>query len=182
MRLRQPLRRIVRIASCVAVISSGCAVRTAPPAPGRPDEPRASWQISAWPQDGRPRILCRSDQGRPCVVEASTDRRPTFAAVSVYLYPVGARTTYRGAFLSGFMRSAAGKGHETKVDYEIDPGKVPTAVNALDRVTSQPGDYECRIALFAEVPGHTDPYQYVRTIPVRVAPPANNAASRSSNQ
>ena len=60
--------------------------------------------------------------------------------------------------------------NEARVDYTTTPGKVPTAVTVVGRVTSAPGDYELRLALLAEVPGHTDPHQFLRTIPVKVAP------------
>ena len=88
--------------------------------------------------------------------------------VSVYLYPAGSKeTTYKGAFLAGFMGSERG-GHETTVDYRIKPDERPSFVAAADRVTRVPGDYEFRMALFAEVPGHTDPHQFEQLIPVRV--------------
>ena len=108
------------------------------------------------------------------MVEASSDKRPVFAAVAVYLYPAGAKTMYKGAFLSGFM---GGSGHETKVDYEIDPARQPTAFAAFGRVTSQPGEYEFRIALFGEVPGRSDPHQFAKTIRVRVVPPGGARAT-----
>jgi hypothetical protein len=44
-------------------------------------------------------------------------------------------------------------------------------VASAGRVTRVPGDYQFRMALFAEVPGHTDPHQFEQTIPVRVIDP-----------
>jgi hypothetical protein len=86
------------------------------------------------------------------------------------LYPAGETTTYRGAFLSSFLDSASSDGHETKVDYRIQPGRRPRATSVVGRVTSQPGVYEFRMALLAEVPGHGDPHQFRQSIPVEVRP------------
>ena len=94
--------------------------------------------------------------------------------VSVFLYPAaGEKTTYKGAFLSGFMGS---NGKETKVDYSIKQGERPSFVSAAGRATSVPGEYQFRMALFAEVPGHIDPHQFQQTIPVRVIQPRESSA------
>ena len=102
------------------------------------------------------------------------------AVVSVYLYPAGGEPTiYKGAFMSGFMGSS-GRGQETKVDYSIKPGQRPSFVSSAGRVTSAPGDYEFRMALFAEVPGHIDPHQFQQTIPVRVVAAVAGGANQAS--
>jgi hypothetical protein len=90
--------------------------------------------------------------------------------VSVYLYAVGAPTKYSGAFQASFVQAGDGRGYEVKVDYDIEPGRLPSAVTASGLVTSNPGTYEFRMALFAEVPGRMDPYQFQQTIPVRLTP------------
>ena len=156
----------------ITLFTAGCAGRiAAPPAPGVPGEPRASWIIRAGAQYGAEREICRSDRDQPCRLPASTETQPISVVVSVFLYPAqGAETTYRGAFLSGFMGSR-GTGHEVKVDYRIKPGERPSFVSAAGRVTPVPGDYQFRMALFAEVPGNTDPHQFERIIPVRVVEP-----------
>jgi hypothetical protein len=144
-----------------------CAGRIdAPTAPGAPAEPRASWIIRAGSEYGAEREVCRSDRNQTCVIPASTETAPTSVVVAVYLYPAGGEeTTYRGAFLAGFMGSG---GHETKVDYTVKQDERPSFVAAVGRVTRMPGDYQFRMALFAEVPGHTDPHQFEQRIPVRV--------------
>lgn len=106
------------------------------------------------------------------MLSASSEKEPMSVSVSVYLFPTEAETTYRGAFFSGFVGSA-GKGHESKVDYKVDPGKRPTAVSVTGLVTTKPGEYPFRMALFAEVPGHTDPHQFQQTFNVRVVPTAS---------
>ena len=174
---RVRLSRCARNAAVASIvgIQLGCAGHSVPVAPGRLDQPRASWQVTAGVNDvGNQRPICRSDAGDSCVVQASTDKRPVFVSVAVYLYPAGAKTVYKGAFLSGFM---GGSGHETKVDYEIDPARQPTAFAAFGRVTSQPGEYEFRIALFGEVPGRTDPHQFAKTIRVRVVSSEQRASA-----
>jgi hypothetical protein len=85
--------------------------------------------------------------------------------IAVYLYDAGAPTKYQGAFTAKFIGD---RGHETKVDYQIDPKKKPTAVAVVGRVTSAPGNYELNMALLADVPGRTDPRQFAHSIPVRV--------------
>ena len=153
------------------VFSTACAGRVAPAAPGSPTEPRASWIIRAGSEYGSEREVCRSDRVEPCVIPASSEKQATSAVVSVYLYPAGEEaTTYSGAFMAGFLGSS-GRAHETKVDYSIKPGQRPSFVSTAGRVTSVPGDYEFRMALLAEVPGHTDPHQFQQIIPVRVMPP-----------
>ena len=151
-----------------ALMSTGCARRTAPVAPGPATEPRASWIIVSGPQDGRESEVCRSDRQQPCVLEAGSASRPMVVAVSVYLYPAGAPTKYSGAFQSSFIQSAGGRGYEAKVDYTIEPGRLPTAVTAAGLVTSSPGNHEFRIALLGEVPGRMDPHQFEEMVPVRV--------------
>ena len=154
-----------------ATSSITCAARVAPPAPGPPTEPRASWIIRAGTEYGSEREVCRSDRVQPCIIPASSEKQPTSAVVSVYLYPAGEEpTTYSGAFMASFMGSS-GRRHETKVDYAIKPGQRPSFVSTAGRVTNVPGDYEFRMALLAEVPGHTDPHQFQQIIPVRVMLP-----------
>ena len=161
------------VASTVGVVLTvcaiGCAGRVAPVAAvGEPDEPRASWVIKGGDY-GSERELCRSDRDIPCVIEASAGEETTSAVVSVYLYPAGdAPTTYKGALLAGFMGSRPG-GYETTVDYSIKPGDRPSFVAAIGLVTTVPGDYEFRMALFAEV-GGKDPRQFQQAILVRVVP------------
>ena len=156
----------------IALWTAACAGRiAAPPAPGLSGEPRASWIISAGAQYGAEREICRSDRDQPCSLPASTQAQPISVVVSVFLYPAqGGETTYRGAFLSGFMGSG-GAGHEVKVDYRIKPGERPSFVSAAGRVTPVPGDYQFRMALFADVRGHADPHQFEQIIPVRVVEP-----------
>lgn len=151
---------------------TGCAGRVvAPPAPGLPTEPRASWIIRAGTEFGSEREVCRSDRDKPCVLQASTDARPMHVVVSVYLYPADGKTTYSGAFLSGFTQSGGGKGHETKVDYTVEQGRRPSFISSSGRATSVLGTYQFRMALLAEVPGHTDPHQFEQVIPVQVTAP-----------
>lgn len=120
----------------------------------------------------RARGVPRSDGGPACVIPASSENQPSSVVVSVYLFPAGADpTTYKGAFIAGFMRSG-GRPHETKIDYTIKPGQRPSFVSSAGRVTSTPGDYEFQMALFADVPGHADPHQFQQKIPVRVVGPA----------
>jgi hypothetical protein len=164
-------------ASTVGVVLSacvlGCAGRVVPVATGAPDEPRAAWVIKAG-EYGSERELCRSDRDLPCVIEASSADEPRTAVVSVYLYPAGdAPTTYKGALLARFMGSGEG-GYETALDYSIKPGELPSFVAAIGPVTTVPGDYEFRMALFAEVGGHRDPHQFQQAIPVRVVPAGSN--------
>jgi hypothetical protein len=42
-------------------------------------------------------------------------------------------------------------------------------VTVAGRLTEMPGDYEFKMALFAEVSGRSDPHQFDYAIPVRVA-------------
>jgi len=150
----------------LAALTATCANRVvAPPAPGPLTEPRASWLIKFESPSGRQTILCRSDASGDCVLRASTPDRPVTAVVTVFLYPAGEKTVYRGAFMSGFI---GGKEHETQVDYTIESGKRPIGISSVGLVTQLPGTYQFRMALFAEVPGHTDPHQFAKTIPVRV--------------
>ena len=157
-----------------ATFSMACAGRVAPPALGPVDQPRASWSIRAGSEYGAEREVCRSDRDTMCVIQASSEKQPTSVVVSVYLFPVASeQTTYKGAFLASFMGSA-GRRHEMQVDYTIKPGQNPSFVSSAGRVTSTPGDYDFQMALFAEVPGHADPYQFQQQIPVRVSAPASS--------
>ena len=146
----------------------GCAGRIEPAVLGPPDEPRASRIIKAGKEYGSEKEICRSDRNEPCIIQASSENEPTSTVLSVYLYPAGDDpTTYKGVLLAGFMGSGDA-GYERQVDYSIKPGDRPSFIAAVGRVTSVPGEYEFRMALFAEVPGHTDPHQFQQNIPVRV--------------
>jgi hypothetical protein len=152
----------------VALASAGCAARIEPPqAPGAATEPRASWLIRTGNGGVATHEVCRSDSPQPCVIDASRTK-PESVSVSVYLYDAGAKTTYSGAFLSGFMEGAKPVGHETTVDYAVEANTKPSAVAAIGGLKTTPGDYELRIFLFAQVEGSNDPHQYVRSVAVRV--------------
>jgi len=161
---------IVAAVVLMLACSSACGGRVVPATTGSLNEPRASWRISAGPESGSEREVCRSGRSQPCVIQASSPGKPTHVVVSVNLYPAGnTATEYEGVFTSSFM----GHGHETPVDYTIKPGEPGNFVTSAGLVTSAPGQYEFRMALLADVRGHTDPYQFQQTIPVRVvAPPA----------
>jgi hypothetical protein len=161
-------RRALGSAFVAASLVTGCARVVAPVAPGAPTEPRVSWVIRSGPQGGNESDVCRSDRQQPCVLPASTASRPISVVVAVYMYPAGAPTKYSGAFQSTFIQAAGGAGYEAKVDYSSQPGRLPTGSTAGGLVTSAQGNYEFRIALFAEVPAHMDPHQFQETIPVRV--------------
>jgi hypothetical protein len=109
------------------------------------------------------------------VLQASSTSQPVSVVVTVHLFPAGAETMYRGAFLSGFIGTVGKQGYETKVDYKVQPGDHPTGVAVAGLVTSKPGQYPFKMALFAEVPGRTDPYQFQQTFNVRVIPADNSA-------
>jgi hypothetical protein len=157
----------------VCLLGLGCAGRTEPIVLGPPDEPRASWVLKAGAEYGAEREVCRSDRLEPCVIPAGSGKEPTSAVVSVYLYPAGDQpTTYKGALLSSFMGSTTG-GHETPVDVTLKPGERPGFIASVGRVKPVPGDYEIRMAFFAEVPGHNDPHQFQQIIPIRVVAAAS---------
>ena len=168
------LHRVVRIvaSSLILIATAACGGRIAPAAPGAPTEPRASWSIRAGEPNSEHEV-CRSDAQTPCVIEASTSAKPMNVVIAVYLYDAGAPTKYQGAFQAKFIGE---RGHETKVDYQIDPNKKPTAVAVVGRVTSAPGNYELNMALLADVPGRTDPRQFAHSIPVRVVSNGSRAS------
>ena len=164
------------------LLLAGCARPIAPTAPGPLSEPRVSWVLRSGPPDGRESEVCRSDQQMPCVLQASTASRPMTVAVSLYMYAAGVPTKYSGALQSSFIEGAGGRGYETKVDYSIAPGELPTAVTTAGRVTSNPGEHAFRIALLADVPAHMDPHQFERTVSVRVAPAQTSANVHERDQ
>jgi len=161
-------RPMLFLCGVIALASVGCAGRIEPPAPpGNTNQPRASLMIRTGSGGVATHEVCRSDAPQPCVIEASKDK-PTSVSVSLYLYDAGAKTTYSGAFLSGFMQGAKPLGHETTIDYAVEANTKPSAVAAIGELKKEPGDYELRIFLFAQVEGSADPHQYVRSVQVRV--------------
>ena len=162
------LRHVIVTLLAAAPLATACVREVAPVAPGPVTEPRVSWTIRSGARGENEPDVCRSDRTQPCTLEAGTPARPMTVAVSVYMYAAGAPTLYSGAFQSGFIESAGAGGYETKVDYSIEPGRLPTGVTASGPVTSRPGAYEFRIALFANLPGQMDPRQFQQTIAVRV--------------
>lgn len=156
---------------CTATVLTqlGCATYSPPAAPGLANAPRAAWSIRSGSY-GSEKDVCRSDASQPCVLQASSGEEPISVMVAVYLYPTEAPTTYRGAFMSGFIPGPTVNGYESKVDYKIDPGSRPNSVSVTGQVVNRPGEYAFQIALLAEVPGQTDPYQFQERFAVRVAP------------
>ena len=157
--------------------SAACAGRIAPVAPGSATEPRVSWTVKSGPAGENGREVCRSDSPAPCVLQATSEAQPMSVTVSVFLYDAGATTTYQGAFLSEFIASSKPIGHETKVDYAIEPGKRPTAFSVMGPVTSKPGEYRWKMALLSAVPGQPDPRQVANSVPVRVVTGSTRATS-----
>ena len=149
----------------VALLISSCAAREIPPDPGPAMQPRASWTIRAGKPSGRGRIVCRSDVATPCVIPLAATGDEAFAAVSVYLYAVGVRTTYQGIFFVSFIGDT---GYESNVTYQIDPGAVPTSVSVVGKVVNAPGRYEFRLALGAEGPANAVLRQLEFEVPVDV--------------
>jgi|SRR5688572_6305833 len=154
---------------------TACAGRMSPTSPAPLSEPRASWTIRAG-DNGSEREVCSSGRDQACIISASSAQQTTSVIVSVHFYPAGEeQTNYRGAFLASFM-GMKGQGHETKVDYSIKPGEQPRFISSIWTVTSIPGTYEFRMALLAEVTGHSDPHQFQELIPVRVVARSTGAA------
>ncbi len=119
----------------------------------------------------RTAALVAEMRGR-CRIQASTVAEPRTAAVSVYLHPTIAPTTYTGAVLVGFVGHGAAPGYEMNLrKYRLEPSDRPAAIAVAGPVTSQPGQYEIEIAMLAQVPGRRDPRQLSRTISVRVERP-----------
>ena len=147
------------VATLAALTSAACAGHVAPAAPGPATAPRVSWIVRSGEPAANGREICRSDRPEPCVLQASTEKRPMSVTVSLYLYDAGAETTYQGAFLSEFVATTKPIGFETKVDYTIEPGKRPTAFGVTGPVTASPGEYKLKMALLAKVPGRPDPHQ-----------------------
>jgi hypothetical protein len=150
------------------MMAFGCARHRIPVAPGAIDEPRASWRIRAGKALDE-REVCRSDVDQPCVIRVSSQDEPVTVIVSVYLHPVAdAKTTYQGAFSAEFFSTTAVTGYQRQVDVTIEPGRTPTGLTTAGRLTSTPGRYFFKMALLAEVPMHSDPYQFEQSIPVEV--------------
>ena len=171
------VRAKIVVAVAVVIALSGCGGRISVPVPEPKTEPRAAWIIRAGPDYTSEREVCRSNANRRCVLQASAETRPMHVVVSVQLYPADGKTTYSGAFVSGFTQSASRIGHETKVDYTIETSTRPSFVSSSGRVTTVPGKYEFRMAMFATVAGHTDPHQFEQVIPVEVVAPNSTSGS-----
>jgi hypothetical protein len=107
------------------------------------------------------------------VLPASTAADPRTAAVSVFLYPTEAPTTYTGAVMIGFIAANNRPWYELNLrDYQVDPGERPVGVTAAGPLVAVPGTYKVQIAFLARRPGQRDPTQLFTTIPVRIeAPP-----------
>jgi hypothetical protein len=154
------------IAGCVGIV----APRSAAPV----GEPRISWRILTGEPAGSDQEVCRSDRPQQeCVLPASTAADPRTAAVSVFLYPTEAPTTYTGAVMIGFIAANNRPWYELNLrDYQVDPGERPVGVTAAGPLVAVPGTYKVQIAFLARRPGQRDPTQLFTTIPVRIeAPP-----------
>jgi hypothetical protein len=87
----------------LALLKWGCAAPEIPSDPGPAMQPRASRTIRAGRPSGRGTIVRRSDVRAPCVIRLAATGDEAFASVSVYLYAVGARTTYQTIFFVSFI-------------------------------------------------------------------------------
>ena len=156
-----------------AMVAAGCAGTIAPHAAAPALDPRISWRIRTGAPGGSDREVCRSDDPRrECVLPASTATDPRVGAVSVFLYPTDAPTTYTGAVMVGFIAGRDRLWYELNLrDYQVDPGESPAAVTAAGLVVARPGTYYVDIALLARRPGQREPSEVSRTIEVRIEPP-----------
>ena len=164
------MKRVVRsLVVSAAVAGAACAQRQVPAAIGPVAEPRASWVIRAGEYLSEEDI-CRSDRDQQCVLPPSTPGRPLSVVVSIYLFPTAdVETTYGGAVVAGFLRASTGRGYERHVNTKITPDQDPVSLTVVGHVVEQPGRYPLDIVLFATVPGHTDPHQYVTNVAVTVS-------------
>ena len=171
-------RLIQRLVVSSAFAAAACAQRQVPAAIGPVIEPRASWIIRAGEYLAEKEV-CRSDRDQQCVLPASSPDQPLSVVVSIFLFPTAnVETTYEGALVAGFIRGSAGRGYERHVNTKITPDQDPVSLTVVGRVVEQPGRYPLDIVLFAAIPGHTDPHQYVTNVAVTVsAAPSLQTAS-----
>jgi hypothetical protein len=173
------LRLRSSLVACTLLVAS-CAPYRIPQSVGPAGQPGASWSIRA----GDPlkeREICSSDTDRPCVIRASSDKRPASVVLSIYLRPVGdAKTTYQGALRASVLSSNSAD-YERQVDVTIEPARRPTGISVAGAVSSTPGPHYFRMLLLATVPMHADPYQFDETIPIEVVASDTEAPSRVAN-
>jgi hypothetical protein len=183
--MHQNRRSVGSILIVAAMIAVGCAGTIAPYSAGPIVDPRISWRIRTGSPGGSDREVCQSDDPRRnCVLQASTAADPRVGAVSVFLHPTNAPTTYTGAVMVGFIAGRDRLWYELNLRaYQIDPGESPVVLAAAGLVVAEPGTYDVHIALLARRPGQREPSQLSTTIEVRVDPPdaciASNRQCRS---
>jgi hypothetical protein len=135
-----------------------------------PDEsrPHLTWEIQAGGEDGTAELMCgSSQQAKPCVLRASTDKTPSLATVRLFVHAAAQPTSYLG-----FMRvSLFGTDVNRKlgeVNTTVEPGSRPVGTTVFGRVTTQPGTHTLTISIDAMQPGAPNPVHLLEEVPVMV--------------
>jgi hypothetical protein len=146
----------------------GCAGHG--PAHVAPDEsrPHITWEIRAGGDEGDAELICGSSQpGKPCVLQASTEKTPSLATVRLFVHAAAQPTSYLGFMRAPFFGTDAGR-KLGEVNTTVKPGSRPVSTNVIGRVTSQPGTYTLTISVDATQPGAPNPVHFSEEVPVVV--------------
>ena len=137
-----------------------------------PDEsrPHFNWEIEAGGVDDDREAVCSSAQPAPtCSLRASTDVRPSFVTIRLYVHGAAQPTSYLGFMRAPFVEGSEGR-NVGEVNASVEPGSRPVGTTVIGRVTSTPGSYTLLISVDATQPGATTPEHLSQEVPVIVKP------------
>jgi hypothetical protein len=159
----------------LAALVPACASRPIPQPTAPPDQPRMSWTMSVASRDRMSfRQVCRSDDpdtSESCELPRVGGDDGTLAYLSIHLFPTGERVRYSGAALLGFLDAGPDRpgGHETTIDYTLEPGDVPFNVGVSGLIREEADISRLLITLYAGDPGaQGDPRHLQSNVPVLV--------------
>ncbi len=154
-----------RIATGLALIVAAVHSACAPPGRIHSDAP-VSWSISRSdsPTSG-PSTVCESGQPPPCVLDRTTEDRPSYATVVLHVWGP-APTKFTGSMFVGYLLDPDPRHYKSAV--ELTSKEQDVHQRLFSRVTTVPGQYEVRIQL-EETGSHlTTPRMHAITVPVTV--------------
>lgn len=126
-----------------------CAEHT--PAHLAPDEsrPHITWEIRTGGDMGDADFVCGSAKpGSPCVLQASSDERQSFATVHLFLHAAKQETSYLGEMRVPVLQDEQHR-HLSEISVTVPAGTSPVGHTVNGLVTKQPGSYSMSINLEA---------------------------------
>ena len=125
-----------------------------------------SWSIgSSDSPTSRSETVCESGQSRPCVLNRTTETRPSYATFVLHVWGP-APTKFTGSLFVGYLQDPDPRHY--KSDVEVTSNGQDVHHRIFSRVTDVPGEYTVRVQLEESGSHLPTPRTHDLTVPVIV--------------